>query len=106
MAAEDGKKKLKEESDRESVENVSRSGKPDRKTVYNVARLGKGTLTKKAEIERKVIDESNKKLVKIVKKTIVKKTKEEIGTTGKTKDYGDVVFNPPLKKPDLGTYNN
>jgi hypothetical protein len=84
-------------------------GSKDRKTIENVARRDsvaspfdrKSKLAKNAEIKTKIIDE-NKKLV-----GIVKKTKEESAVSGaKKKEYDNVVFNPSLNKPDVGTTNN
>jgi hypothetical protein len=64
-------------------------------------------LARNANITQKIIAE-NKKLAKIVKKTKEEQEQESAGPniTTKTKDMGNVVFNPPLKKPDVGSYNN
>lgn len=75
-------------------------GRPDSAGVKNP----KSVLGRNASIKDKIISE-NKKLA-----SIVKRTKEETGNTGKRKtyDYGNVEieFNPPLKKPPTDNYNN
>jgi len=91
------KRSIKEESgtaDREKVVNVGRPNTA-KNPFDNKSKLGK-----QAQIQRKIIDE-NRKLV-----AVVKKTKEEANLNAKTKDMGNVVINPPLNKPDLGTYNH
>jgi hypothetical protein len=65
----------------------------------------KSVLGRNASIKDKIISE-NKKLAGIVKKTKEEQESSGPNVNAKTKDMGNVIFNPPLKKPDLGSYNH
>jgi hypothetical protein len=90
-------------------EEKQSEGTKERLKVTNVGRpwtapsnfSSKSKLAKQAEIRTKIIDEG-KKLSGIVKDTVKEKktTEQDPSETGKTVVYPQVIFNPPIKRPD------